>query len=513
MKSDTLAPTLLNIQKVIKLADGKVVDEFKKYLLEIDALMAHKLVDSINRSVNLLESLSELSTKVYGSDSKRNKQSLSQLSLHAFRFTSYIMQNFPYHLHHNLVKIQELINEGNPIEANLIADMMIDLCEKTCDYNLLQSLYQFKAAQAHINRKFNEQSFFISESQKVLSYQSTLNELNYKLRHNFDISEKDDTKLPFLKDYISFFKSFFDHESPVVVRFAKFAVIFITYYYQNENFNSEEIQSIIESFDEDAQKNSFLHVAFLEDLNRQVYFFQLNQPFQIYDQKAIKNFYKRLHSLSQYQHYWKSYVNIPEFYSIVAKTTSLLNYYQNLYFRPDFQHFLHDDDKELIDNMKQFCHRELKKFHHIDKFQTDQIHITIVLSALALLGNEQEKNSCIKQLEMTMITYQQMSFSMSIDTIMALLMSAYFSLHKYEDCINTYRRFQKLSKGRVINKQNETTIQIYYFYAQWIQASRPQYLNKLDELVVQIKSSGRPQHHIELIRSLSNYYKVPIYLN
>jgi hypothetical protein len=56
-------------------------------------------------------------------------------------------------------------------------------------------------------------------------------------------------------------------------------------------------------------------------------------------------------------------------------------------------------------------------------------------------------------------------------------------------------------------------VQIYYFYAQWIQASRPQYLNKLDELVVQIKSSGRPQHHIELIRSLSNYYKVPIYLN
>jgi len=513
MKPDSLSPSLLNIQKVIKLTDANIINEFKKYLLDIDAEMAHKLVDSISSDIEIHETIGELSKKVYGSDSKRNKQSLSQLSLQAFRFTNYLMQNYPFHLHHNLSKIQNLINEGKPNDANLIADLMIDLCEKTCDYGLLQKLYQFKAAQAYINRKFNQQLHYIAANQKVLAYEQTISDLNYNLRFHFNISEKDDSKLPFLTDYFNYFKSYYDHESPVVVRLAKYAVIFITYYYQIDAFNSAEIQDLIDSFDDESQKNAFLHSPFLEDLNKQIYFFQLNQPLLDADSRTVKNYFKRLQTLSKHQLFWNSYINIPEFYSIVAKTTALLNQYQNLYYRSDFQQFLLDDDKAQIKIMKQFCQDHLEKFSKNDKFQTDQIHLNIVCSALCLLGNDSDKLNCVKQLEMIMITYQQMSFSMSIDTIMALLMNAYFSLKKYSECINTYRRFQKLAKGRVINKQNEISIQIYYYFSQWILANRPKYLNMLDELVIMVKGNKHLHYNIELIKSVSTYYKVPIYLN
>lgn len=298
-----------------------------------------------------------------------------------------------------------------------------------------------------------------------------------------------------------------------MVRLAKYSVIFITYYYQIEAFSSSEIQDIIDSFDDESQKNAFVYSPFLEDLSKQIYFFQLNQPLLDADSKTVKNYFKRLNTLSKHQLYWNSYINIPELYTTVAKTTALLNRYQNLCFRPDFQQFLHEDDKLQIGAMKQFCQTHLEKFSKHNKFQTDQIHLTIVCSALSLLGSDKDKLSCIKQLEMIMITYQQMSFSMSIDTIMALLISAYFSLKKYDNCVTTYRRFQKLAKGRVINKQNEVTIHIYYYFSQWIIANRPKYLNMLEELIVSVKENKNLNFNIELIKSVSTYYKVPIYMN
>jgi hypothetical protein len=237
-----------------------------------------------------------------------------------------------------------------------------------------------------------------------------------------------------------------------------------------------------------------------------------NLPYSFQDNKLFKASIKKLHQLSKHQLYWKSYINIPELYAITARTTQLINHYQCYNFRDDYKTFVSYEDGEIKNHMIKYCDLQLNKINQKLKINTDQIHLLIVKAALLICGELNERSEGIKILERLMITYQQMSFSMSIDTIMALLMCGYFSNKKYEDCINTYRRFQKLSKGRVINKQNEVSILIYYYFVQWKMSNRPQYLTKIEDLINEIKSNDLLVNNIGLIKCLTNYFKVPIFI-
>lgn len=512
MNSEYTIPNLLNIQKVVKLSQPEHIRRFRAFLEENEALMGVKLIDAIDVDILVVESLGELAIKIYGSDDKRNKQSLSQLSLQVFRFTYFLNQNYPHYLHHNLCLIQELLIAGNPEKANLIADVLIELCDKTCDYSLLYKLYQFKAEQAFINRKFNLQVNYLLMAQKVLGFEQTLSDLNINLRVHFNISEKDDSKVAVIDEYLNYFKSYFEHESPVIARFSKYAVIFIHYYYQIEAFRTPELIELVQQFDDEYQKQSFLYCPILNDVGKQVYFMLANQPYSIQDEKLFKATIKKLNQLSKHQLYWKSYINIPELYAITARTTQFINHYQCYNFRDDYKSFVPTDDWESIEHMREYCDLQLNKINQKLKFNADQVHLLIVKAALLICGEQNDRNNGIKILERLMITYQQMSFSMSIDTIMGLLMCGYFSNRKYDDCINTYRRFQKLSKGRVINKQNEISILIYYYFAQWNVSNRHQYLIKIEDLIHEIKSNDLLLRNIDLIRCLTNYFKVPIFI-
>jgi hypothetical protein len=140
---------------------------------------------------------------------------------------------------------------------------------------------------------------------------------------------------------------------------------------------------------------------------------------------------------------------------------------------------------------------------HIIKF----INVRCFYSVILLMGEEKDKVKSIKILEDTLVSYQQIPFQKFLDGIFVALIIGYFALKEYDKVISTYKRYKKITSEQIVIRENDLTIDAYYFAAQYITNQRKQYTEKLK---VTYDESESYKHIQNLIDELSVYFSIPM---
>jgi hypothetical protein len=499
----------LTIQKLVKLLDDYHLNKFMLFLESSNANLPLKLVKLFNK--DLLSDLSNerLCYLIYGNTEKKTRQSFSQLASYTFKLSAAISRNFPSYLYHNINRLQILINEGKLHEANALAEMVLDIAEKIEDFAMQAAIYKFLAHQALLYKDYHGNIRYHRLADEVLSYEKTLNFIYLYLRTNFIINIKDDSKLSELDKHINEFEHFYNHPKKSIQIASRYAVIFILYFYKSSEFKTLENRNKLELLMSEIEKNSHIVFPFLDDIKIKTSYFMLNFPGIDLNDKEIKRQFKELINYGSHADFWQNYVNIPELQTIIVKATHYISKYHYHTFKLNYAEILEPADRKDIEQIIERCKVLIKKDIWEPNHVNDLVSLRMVLSAHLLCLDSSYYQEGIDNLEKLMITYQQVAFSASIDSIIAMLMVGYFALKQYEKCIDTYKRYIKLASGRVLNADNDATIHFYYYSAQWLLSRRNQYVLKIKELYEKIKDNESMIGSRKMIESIAAYFHLP----
>lgn len=510
--SRSTKPQFLTIQKVVKLMSPFHKEEFMQHLREIKASIPLRLVESIND--DLIDSLSsdDLCALVYGRNDPQTRKSFNQLASHTFRLTAFLSRNYPSYLLHNINKIEELINYGRLKEANVLAEILLDIAEKIEDLTTQILVLRFLCQQAHIQKSQAEVIRFSNRISEVLNCDMLLHNIYFYLRKNFNISIKDDSVLKSLDKHFDYFASFHENECHKIRIISKFSSLYLLYYYRPTEYLTEKVQQEIQDFEEELTKNGVVILPFMEDLFSKFSFYKLNLSNTDLSSKEGKFEYQKLLTHNRHLKFWQNYVNIPELYAITIKSTYYLSRYHSINHREDFRQVIPLDDRQDIARLASRCEELIIKDIWEPDHINDLIHFRLAWSALLLLGERTDIEKGVDNLEKLMTTYQQITFSESMDSIFICLMIGYFAMDDYKSCVETFKRYIKLSKGRIVNAENDLEIHTYYYVSQWISSERKQYLRKIEENYQRAGQHNSRKVIQQTILEMTQYFNIPLSL-
>jgi hypothetical protein len=179
-------------------------------------------------------------------------------------------------------------------------------------------------------------------------------------------------------------------------------------------------------------------------------------------------------------------------------------------FKDDYHKFLPKDIKEnmlfLKNKLDETAQKNIWEDGHIIKF----INIRCFYAAILLTGDESDKIKSTKILEDTLVSYQQIPFQKFLDGIFVTLIMGYFSLKDYDKVVSTYKRYKKITSEQIVVKENDQTIDAYYYTAQYLLNNRNQYIEKLKSTYDEAASYPHVQ---KLAKELVSYFQMPISLS
>jgi len=506
----TNRPQFLTIQKVVKLMDDFHLGEFKSYLKDIKANIPLRLIESIDDSLNSTITSDELCKMVYGKNDAQTRKSFNQLASHTFRLTSFLSRNYPGYLLHNIGRVERLVNSGNLEEGNVLADILLDIADKIADFQTQILVLKFLSQQAYMYKNQSETVRLLLRINELMENDRIVNDLYLYLRKNFNISVKDDSALKELDAHFAYFKPFHTHSSPPIRILSKYATFYVLYYYRPTEFVTVRTQEELRIFDDELNKFGVIVLPFLEDIYSKFLFYKLNLSTTDLSSKEGRDEYQKLLTHNRNLKFWQNYVNIPELYAIAIKSTYYLSRYHSINHRKDFRQVIPEEDKLEIARLSLRCEELVKKDIWEPDHVNDLIHFRLTWSALLLMGETADIEKGVDNLEKVMTTYQQITFSESMDSIFICLMVGYFALDDYKLCVDTHKRYIKLAKGRVVNSENDLEIHTYYYVSQWLISQRQQYLRKLQE-----NYSRAGQHNSKAViqrtlLEMVSYFNIPV---
>ena len=483
-----------------------------QYLRDIKASIPLRLVESINDSLTDPISSDDLCALVYQRNDIQTRKSFNQLASHTFRLTAFLSRNYPSYLLHNVSKIEELINLGKLREANILAEILLDIAEKIEDLTTQALVLRFLCQQAHIQKSHAEVLRYSNRITEVLDCESKTHQIYLYLRKNFNISIKDDSALKSLDTHFAYFASFHDAECHKIRILSKFSSLYLLYYYRPTEYLTEKVQQEIIDFEEELNKYSVVTLPFMEDLYSKFCFYKLNLSTTDLSSKEGKNEYQKLLTHNRFLKFWQNYVNIPELYAITIKSTYYLSRYHCINHREDFHQVIPLEDRNDIERLAKRCEELIAKDIWEPDHINDLIHFRLAWSALLLLGENDDIRRGVDNLEKLMTTYQQITFSESMDSIFICLMIGYFAMNDYKSCVDTFKRYIKLSKGRIVNSENDLEIHSYYYVSQWISSERKQYLKKIQENYQRAGQHNSRKVIQQTILEMVQYFNIPLSL-
>lgn len=497
---------MISIQKQVLLLSEFHFKEFAEYLQNTNADLPYKLVTTI-RGLKSQPDSDELCKMIYGDSAEKTRKKFLQLTHHTFKLSGFLSRNYPNYLKHNLQQIEIHLSQAKKQEANELADWLIDIAEKIEDYTTLIEVYKYLAQQA-----------FITESKEALKYHKLVekcielerikNELYTYLRENLFFKGKDNISKTQLGKDLKFFDEYVNHESNSINILARFGKYYELSFLYHPDFFAKETAKELDILERDFLNNAHVCFHYLDDMYFKILGQRLQHQVNTTNTDAMIAEIKKMNSISSFLKYWKSFINIPELFSFAVQTSHYMSSY-GFVFRDDYQATLPKDIKENIlflkNKLDETAAKNIWEDGHIIKY----INIRCFYAAILLTGDDSEKEKSTKILEDTLVSYQQIPFQKFLDGIFVTLIMGYFSLQEYEKVISTYKRYKKITSDQIVVKENDQTIDAYYYTAQYLSNQRNQYVEKLkatfDEAVIY-------QHVQNLIIELVNYFKIPAQL-
>lgn len=497
------SPSLITIQKFIYLLDDLHYNEFVKHLEEINATLPLKLTQTIRAKLPEFDTHEKLCEKIYGSFEKSSKQNFNQLASYTFRLTDVLGQNYPDYLHHNISRIQLLLNEGQTENGNFLAEVLLDIAERIDDFECSIFVLNFLCQQAFIVKDIATGIKLDAELTGLLEKERTATNIQIFTRKTLAETKMDSRDLEKVRNYLS---GFFGHLSPSVRLLSYQSYMLILYQFELQAFEKHEISDFITRMEKDLHNHSHVVFPYMVDVRGSLYFMKLNSTFGDLNSKESEREFENLSEHYRTIKYWKNFVNMGQIYLITIQCTRLFNNYERYLYRPGYAENLLEQDSRLVQELRMKCERFLCKKNGYIKYDYEIMCYRILYGILLILGGGKNINAGLAELESVLITYQQINLNTETDSIFLCLMAGYFSLKEYNRCSTTFKRYLKNVKSIAVFNKNEIKIYMYYYLSKWLTTEKKQYIAKLNALPGRQENSALP----EMFTELREYFNVPV---
>ena len=493
---------LITIQKFIYLLNDFYYNEFVEHLAAVNATLPLKLVQVIKRKLPGFDSHEQLCKSIYGAFGKGPKQNFNQLAAYTLRLSGVLAQNYPDYLHHNIFKIQSLVNEGRGGEADFIADMLLEIAGRTDDFQCQIFVLNFLSQQAFIAKNTTVAMKLDAQLMEVISNNKIFTDIQLFTRKILAEVKLEKKEIARSKDYLL---GYTNSNSAAIRILCRHSYLLILYQFDLQAFKEPEIGNVVEQLEKDLHNQSHIVFPYLLDLRSSLFFMKLNSTLNDVNSKANEREFEELSEHYKAIKYWKTFVNTGQLYLITIQCTKLYNSYENVIYHPGYPATVTEYDDGLIKDYLDKCRAILKLNMDEGKYEYEIMSYRIVYGALLIISGGRNIKQGLNELEGVLVNYQQSNLNTETDSIFMCLMLGYFSLKDYGQCAKIFKRYSKSIKGKPVFEDNDVRIRAYYYLSQWLVAKSRQYAIKLTSLLQECADNSA----LKVVETMIAYFNVP----
>lgn len=502
---------MLLIEKVVKLLDDfhfNVLHEHVKNL-SVRSYYPLALLDVIDRNFEVEQESEKLYKAVYGEapEGEKDMKKFFQLAHYTFKLTSYLARNYPDYLQHNSTHIQVLVNTGRLDAATALAEMAVDVSNKIEDFGTEMKMLQFLA----------QREVYLDNHKKALSYFERLGELMALKQALHDVNlfilqqlkdKGKESETP-LSELLAFLEPFRESKSFAVQLMARLNSCYLLHIKRDSRFYSEENYEELLAIEDALNKYDYVIFLYLHNLRPKLSFLRLNYTARQLGTEKLLEEASAIIEHSEDDLFWNSFVNQPEINSIAIQTSYLATNFFTSY-RDDHIQLLPEETRTRIKFLKNKSKILLENKLLQENYVVRYINLTTIYAGLLLLGDKQEIEESYNLLDNLLLFYQQVAFHAYIDPIYLNMIMAAFCLKDFEKVEKSYRRYKKSTTGKVVNEENDLTLNAFYYAAKWLETNRDQYVRKFETNLLQTIDKPHLQSTRKLLMDISTYFNFPI---
>ena len=505
---------MLLIEKVVKLLDDFHYQTFRTYLKNLSVRSYYPMVlfDVINQNPETEQTTERLIKSVYGEeeeeqDEAKIRKKFLQLASYTFKLTGYLAKNYPDYLQHNITKIQRHINYGELDKATCLANMLLEVSQKTEDYDTELKVLNILIQREVLLESAKKSEEYHARTREVLRYKQEMNEIMSVYNKHIRVKAKVDSKTT-ADDYIGVFEQYHDSKSFGVSVISRFFTYNTFYYFRDERFFSEDTWQGLTEIEKRLEKYDYVILPYLFTLNQRIPYLKLSLKLSEWTPEEILAESDKIISGSAQNLYWNSFPNIPEIMTLGIQLSHYINNYFYSY-REDKEEFVPDEIIADFRRLQEECQGLLLNKELENRFKIRYITLQYIYAGFLILDEPEKIQQAVRNLESLLISYQQTPFHKFIDSLFSLLIVAYFCEKKYDRLEDAYRRYKKAITGKVVNPENDLTINGFFYAAKWNDTQRKQYAKKMSAIIdeiVKAKYKGAEK----MLREVADYYDIPI---
>ena len=495
---------ILTIQKFIYLLDDFHYNFFSNHLSEIKAALPLKLVQTIRNTLPGFDTHEQLCKKIYQAAGKTEKQNFNQLSSYTLKLTGNLANNYPDYLHHNIQKIERLVSDEGLDEANFLNNQLIEIADRINDFTCLVFGLKFQSQQAYMAKDYGKSQKI---DQQLAAAMDTKN-LYFKIQSVFRnttytaVNPKTEEEMKALQ---IFFESHYNHAYASIRIMSRYAWQNIKYVLTSELYSRQDIE-IVTALRKELQNYPYVVFPFLVDITGSFENMLLNSPYtNVFAKESLKDFDALLAHYDSIK-FWVNYHNIGELNLVAVQATRLLSLYHYKVHLSNYQDIIEPGDRVLMNDLIKKCSIIITRIINRNSNSFEERSAIMLRGALKILSGGDKINEGLNELELLLINYQQINFKAATDSIFLCLMVGYFSIKEYDRCSQTFKRYVKTIKGKLLFEGNDIKIHSYYYLSQWLNTNSRQYPAKFESMLNENALNGSQR----TIWELASHFNMPI---
>lgn len=500
---------MLTIQKLVILLQEDHLDRFRGFLKQSGHSLPLKMVDRLTEAAPAILETDDLCMQVYGDKEEKTKKKLFQLAHYTFRLSTFLARRYPYYLSHNIGIIEQHFNSGRQDDALFLADLLLDISKKTEDHATQTWVLKFLINHYNIKEKRKEAIRHQQMLNQTLRNELLLNEIQLYYREHLHFKDKEKLTEQSAQAHLGYFAQFHEHDCFQIRILSRFGTCNALSFIDDARFYAEENRRLSESMIAEMEKHSYVIFPFADDFLLNLDYLHLKFLIKELNEEEIMREATRISKKWNTLRFWQNHVNTPQIVTLSIQVSYFITHYCISYkenYREEMPAHIRDSIDETLELAKQLVEQmKDEKEAHIRFINLNNIYCMLLL----LCGKEKIKES-VSILESLMINYQQIPFQKLYDAIFVNLIIGYFSLKDHEGVSDCYRRYEKLTAGKIKIEENDLTIKAFYYVSQWLQTGREQYLDKIESLLNRLKSGPQLHSTFNLVQELVRYFKLPV---
>lgn len=479
------------IQKISVCCSTQQLDLFEAYLAAKNQLLSQKLIHHIKTTP--YQNIDFYCKMIYGNTNKDTLKKFNQLNHHTLKYFSFISQHFPSFIAHNLQALEWLIYNDKTEAAIEKTKLIIDVAKKFEDYGTLILLYELIPQNKLLVKTVSKQLNAALHSE-FLSYFNTIRIL-IERQETLTSSIVIESQKKINHSDLQFFEQHFSSHSLSVQIIARQAYLNLLSSYNHTNFYDKETLTLIEYTKKLAEKHAYLAIAKHRELLMSLDYMLVKHTRLTLTEKEINKTCATI--INKWQKFYHANNQLDSGLMLalgIRGSFFITNYY--------FQH-LNDkvikEIKEIIALLEKLSRIiDWEKINYLKYINFYNVY------AMFLILDNQEKTS-IKLIEKVLHEYQQKTFKKMYDGLFVVLLMAHFQNKSFDEVVENYSRYKKLTKNFVSMEENDLVIKAIYYIAQLKIAPKNQYEKKLDNVLQTLKSNPHLNNNLLLVERMIGF--------